>query len=246
VSLFLIPLAVIGEVIDASLGMMYGTLLAPLLIGIGYDPYLVVPSVLCSQALGGLVGTFRHQTFGNADFKGMTKHTKIALAIILPGLLAVFLGVFIALSIPSFYMKLYIGVLVIVMGILCLSRITYSFGWGRIGIIGFLSGFNKAFSGGGFGPVTSTGKILAGVDSKVSVATTTYAEVPICLAAFIVWLGLGGRIAWTMPLLLCIGAVIGALIGPYITYKLNTGMLRTCVGGLAVVAGIWVLVKLFT
>lgn len=40
------------EFIDASMGMMYGTILSPVLIIAGFEPVLVVPSILFSQALG--------------------------------------------------------------------------------------------------------------------------------------------------------------------------------------------------
>ena len=42
------------EFLDSSLGMGYGTILSPFLIIAGFDPLLVVPSTLISQALAGL------------------------------------------------------------------------------------------------------------------------------------------------------------------------------------------------
>ena len=47
--IFLCLLATIGEFIDSGLGMMYGTILSPLLILIGYSPEVVIPSILFSQ-----------------------------------------------------------------------------------------------------------------------------------------------------------------------------------------------------
>ena len=239
-------LAFACELIDASLGMMYGTLLSPLLIAFGYNPLLVIPSILISQAAGGGVATVRHHKFGSGNFNGLTRDTKIALAVIIPGLAACFLGVLVALSVPGFYLKLYIGIVVVVMGILCIRPRKYGFGWWKISLIGFVSGFNKAFSGGGFGPVTSTGKILGGVSSKVSIATTTYAEVPICLASFVFWIILNGGIDWVFPVILVIGSTIGGFVGPIITHKLKTERLRFLVGVLAVGCGIWLLVRLTT
>jgi len=241
----LILMAIVGELIDSSLGMMYGTLLTPLLIGLGYAPKVVVPSILLSQATGGLVATFGHHKYKNGDFKGWTHSTKIAVTVIVPGLLACVLGAFVAVSISSFALSLYIGILVIIMGLLCISRLTYKFNWYTIGVVGLLSGFNKALSGGGFGPVTSTGKVLAGVDTKVSVATTTYAEVPICLASFFAWWLLGNPVDWVFTSYLVIGSIGGALFGPCITAKINSKWLRPIVGCLAVASGILVLVKLF-
>lgn len=238
-------MAVIMEIIDSGLGMMYGTLLSPLLILMGYSPKLVVPSILISQAVGGTAGSVGHHMRGNSDFKGLTRDMKISLSIIAPGLLACIAGVFAGKLVPTLYMKSYIGILVIAMGILCLYPLYYAFSWKKMVGIGLLAGFNKAFSGGGFGPVTSTGKILGGVDPRVSVGTTTLAEVPICYFSFLLWYLVGGALNWWFAIALCIGSLIGGIIGPAITAKMNTRKLRYVVGVLAVVSGIWLLIDLF-
>jgi len=135
--------------------------------------------------------------------------------------------------------------LVTIMGTLCIFPIYHKFSWKKIWTIGIISGFNKAMSGSGFGPVTSTGKILGGIDSKTSVATTTYAEVPICLLSFGLWIAFNGGLTWQFPMLLTIGAIVGSLIGPYITKYLQLKWLRIIVGTLAITSGIWITTNLF-
>ncbi len=238
-------LSVIMEVVDSGLGMMYGTLLSPMLILLGYDPKLVVPAILIAQAFGGATGAIGHHLRKNSDFSGLTRDLKISLAIIVPGLAACILGAYIGQIIPKLYMKLYIGVLVVVMGWLCLRPVYYDFSWKKMWAIGLLSGFNKALSGGGFGPVTSTGKILGGVDPKVSVGTTTLAEVPICIVSFITWIALGGNISWSFPAALCAGALIGGYIGPILTARILAGRLKTVIGALTIVSGAWLLMDLY-
>ncbi len=223
--------------------MMYGTLLSPLLIGYGFEPMMVVPAILISQAIGGLGGTISHHRFKNANFNGMTKDTKIMLAMVIPGLFVVILGVFAAVNIPKLWVKTYIGVLVIVMSILCLSPLRYRFTWWKHYIVGGLAAFNKALTGGGFGPVTSTGGIIGGLESKVSIATTTYAEVIICLAAFIAYIFLYGSINTVVTYSLCIGAIIGGLIGPYISSRVSHKKLRIIISIFGVFSGIWLLLK---
>ncbi len=51
----------LGSTIDADsfLGMMYGTVLSPLLILAGYNAKTVVPAILISQAAGGFVASWR-------------------------------------------------------------------------------------------------------------------------------------------------------------------------------------------
>lgn len=238
-------LAIFMELIDTSMGMMYGTILSPLLISIGFDPKLVIPSILISQAIGGIIGTVRHHNYNSVNFKGWTNDTKIVSAVVLPGVSACLLGTLIAISVPVWVLRTYVGLLVIMMGILCLKPYSYKFAWWKIYVIGIVSAFNKALSGGGFGPITSTGKILGGLNSKVSIATTTYAEVPICLLSFLFWIILRGSIEIAFPLALCFGAAIGAAIGPWITYKVKSDKLRSFVAVLAIISGIWCITKLF-
>ncbi|MHA1603458.1 MAG: sulfite exporter TauE/SafE family protein [Candidatus Freyarchaeota archaeon] len=232
-------MALLGEIIDSGLGMMYGTLLSPILIAAGFSPSAVVPAILISQAMGGLTGTVFHHKYKNADFRLKSPHLKVVLAIVLPGLVAVLLGVLVAVNVPSWVMKSYIGILVAIMGFLCIFPLTYTFKWWKMYLVGIVSAFNKALSGGGFGPITSTGKILGGLDPKVSVATTTYAEAPICLTGFIMWYLMEGVYTTWFPLVLCAGAIVGAMIGPYVTAKINTKWLKIIVGVLAIASGIY-------
>lgn len=243
--IFLILLAFIMETIDSSLGMMYGTLLSPLLIGFGFSSLLVVPAILISQAIGGISGTYSHHKFNNANFNGLTKDTKIMLAMVIPGSFVVIFGVFVAVNLPAFWVKMYIGLLVIIMSFLCLSPIRYTFAWWKHYAVGILAAFNKALSGGGFGPVTSTGGIIGGLESKVSIATTTFAEVGICLMSFVCYLFFMVNIDVIFVLSLCVGAIIGGLIGPYINSKSNHRLLRIFISILGIGSGIWLLLKIF-
>jgi uncharacterized protein len=235
--IILVLLAFLMELIDSSLGMMYGTILSPLMIAMGYAPLVVVPAVLISQAIGGILGTISHHRFKNANFHGLTRDTKVVLAVVLPGIIAVLFGFFVAVEIPKEILRNYIGLLAIIFGILCIFPIRYAFSWWKIYSIGIVASFNKAISGGGFGPLTSTGKVLGGLDSKVSVATTTYAEVPICILSFLLYLFVKGGVDAQICIALCIGSAVGGLIGPYITKRVNTHWFRIVVGGLAVLVG---------
>ncbi len=243
--LLIVILSTIMEIIDSSMGMMYGTLLSPLLIMFGFSPQLVVPAILLSQATGGIAGTIFHHKHKNADFNGLTHHMKIVLAVVSTGIMAVILGVFFASYIPEGMLKIYIGSIAVLMGILCLLKFSYAFRWWKIIAVGFLASFNKSATGGGFGPLSSTGKILSGVDSKVSVATTTFAEVPLCIIGFITYVLVKGFPESSFTLTLMAGALMGGIVGPVICTKINHKEMRRIVGMLAIISGALVLIKIF-
>ena len=66
-AVFVIILAFLCEYIDSSLGMGYGTTLAPLLLILGYNPLQVVPAILFSELISGLSAAFFHHRFKNSN-----------------------------------------------------------------------------------------------------------------------------------------------------------------------------------
>lgn len=62
VMLFLVGLA------DSTLGMGYGTLGVPLLVGLGFSPHMVVPAMILGQMAEGSHTTFWHTRLGNVKW----------------------------------------------------------------------------------------------------------------------------------------------------------------------------------
>lgn len=240
-SLFLIIflIAIFCEYIDSSLGMMYGTILSPILILFGLPIVEIVPSILISQAIGGIVASFRHNYYGNIKLKNKDNQDfKIAMTIFLFGFVAIIIGVFASINIPKDITRIYIGILVFTMSLIVLINKKFNFNWNKIYFIGFISSFNKALSGGGFGPLVSTGLIVSGKESKSSIGITDMAEVPICLVGFISWYFINNtNMNIALIISLCLGSIIGAFIGPYSTYKINEKKLKMFVGILGILLG---------
>ncbi|MBM3284749.1 MAG: sulfite exporter TauE/SafE family protein, partial [Candidatus Aminicenantes bacterium] len=68
-ALVVIALAYVCEYIDSSLGMGYGTTLTPLLMIAGFKPLQIVPSILLSEFITGLLAGFFHHRHKNVNFK---------------------------------------------------------------------------------------------------------------------------------------------------------------------------------
>jgi len=177
-SLLIIILAFICEYIDSSLGMGYGTTLTPLLLIMGYNPLQIVPAILLSELFTGLSAAFFHHKFKNTNFKIGTMDLKIALVMAGCSVFGTLGAVLIAINLPKFYVKLYIGVLVFIMGVFILFSLKkkYEFSWRKIVSLGLLAAFNKGISGGGYGPLVTGGQILSGVKSKNAIGITSFAE----------------------------------------------------------------------
>jgi len=244
--LILFCAAFVAELIDSSMGMMYGTLLSPILILAGFDPLIVIPALLFSQAFGGFTAAVFHHKYKNADFtlKEKSRDLKIVGAITGLGILATIFAVLVAINLPVWILKGYIGVLVIGMGVLLLSKKKFKFSWAKMTIIGLISSFNKSLSGGGFGPVVTSGQVIAGNSPRNSIASTTLSEAPICAAGFITYLTLSSFSSWPILIALTCGAFLAAPLGPRITSKINEKTLRPILGILNIALGSLVLIKL--
>jgi len=240
-AILIILMAAVMEFIDAGLGMGYGTVLSPLLIIMGYDPIVIVPAVLLSQAMGGFTASMFHHKLKNVDFTYGKKDLKVVLLITVLGIFATVIGAMVGINISKVFMKNYIGVLVLIVGAVMLLRSEFSFSWWKMVVVGTISSFNKGLSGGGFGPIVTGGQIIAGNESKASIGCTTFAEAPICIASFITYALIRGIEGWDIVLFMCIGSMIGSPIGAMLTKKMDSKLLRTLLGMLIFALGFWVL-----
>ncbi len=206
-----ILLAFFCEYVDSTLGMGYGTTLTPVLLIIGYSPLQVVPVVLISELISGLLAGFLHHREGNVDLKpktldpyiiaqrlrelgyvesfrrGLPKHLRVALLLTLCSVVGTVLAVVLAVNLPKFWIKLYIGILVFSMGLVvlfCLNK-TFKFSWKKITGLGLVASFNKGISGGGYGPLVTGGQILSGVEGKSAVGITSLAEGLTCIVGIL-------------------------------------------------------------
>ena len=267
--LLLIFLAFVCEYIDSSLGMGYGTILSPVLIILGFDPVVAVPAVLLSQACGGFAASVFHHQFKNVSFHPNSKDLKIVFVISSFGVFATIIAALIAINIPKVLLKTYIGVLVLLMGIIILANRKFNFSWKKMIGLGILSSFNKGISGGGFGPIVTAGQIMAGQKHKAAIGTTTLAEAPICIASFFTCLiartateidmpimSMGVKeflsimfspkmFQWELLLALFLGSVLVAPFGALTTRKLNEKYMHLILGVLIIVLGLWTLMKTY-
>jgi uncharacterized membrane protein YfcA len=244
---YLIICAVIMEFIDSALGMMYGTVMSPLLILFSFNVKDVVPSILISQATGGFIATWRHHRHGNADFHSGTTDRRITVTLVWFGVFACLLGVFLSVSIPSRILNSYIGLLVTVIGLLILCNRSLILTNGKVYFLGFISAFNKALSGGGFGPLIAGGQLVFRERSeKGAIASTDFAEAPICLFSFLLWLCFKGFPPAALCLPLCAGSAIGGFLGPKWLSMINSpNRLKKILGALVLVEGVWVLCEVW-
>ena len=245
--LIVIILAFFCELIDSTLGMGYGTTLTPALMLFGFGPLAIVPCVLLSELITGITAGAAHHKAGNVNFRRSSIHLKIALVLAACSVVGATIAVFVAINIPSLWLKTYIGLIVLGMGIIILLTLNknYSFSWKKIVSLGSIAAFNKGMSGGGYGPVVTGGQILSGVNGSNAVGITSLAEGLTCIVGVAIFIISPESISWNLAPSLIIGAILSVPFSTLIVKKMPTRALKASIGVLTLVLGIVTLAKIF-
>lgn len=241
-----ILLAFICEYIDSSLGMGYGTTLTPLLLLFGFKPLQIVPSLLLSEFVTGLLAGFFHHKHRNVNFKKGTLDFKIAGLMSACSVVGALVAVFVAIKLPIFYLKLYIALIVLAMGvtILVTLRRTFAFSWRKLSILGLVAAFNKGLSGGGYGPIVTGGQIISGVASKSAVGITSLAEGLTCLVGVAAYFAVTNHtIDWKLAPYLVVGAVLSVPLATLTVRRMKASNLKVGVGVATLALGVFTLAK---
>ena len=267
--IFVAVVAFFAEYIDSTLGMGYGTALTPLLLIMGFDPLEIVPAVLLSEFLTGISAGFTHHSLGNVSFglktmsikriiisfrrlgiaesfrRGVSLHLRIMLLIASCSIAGTILAVLIAVNLPKFYLKLYIGILILAIGIVIFitAKKQYGFSWKKIIFLGLVASFNKGISGGGYGPVVTGGQMIAGINGKNAIGITSMAEGLTCLVGVVTYLLAGHGMSWKLAPYLVIGALLSVPLSALSVRRIPTNILRTAIGCITVALGILTLLK---
>jgi uncharacterized membrane protein YfcA len=188
------------EVVDAPIGMGYGTILAPVLLMVGFNPVQVVSAVLVSQLIGGLSASFFHHRFKNVNFAVGGEQLRYAILLGILGAAGAVASVLVAINLSRFYLSLYIGLLAAILGMVVLATRNrrYNLSWPKMMTIELLAAFNKGLSGGGYGPIVTAGQIMSGVGEKSAVSITSLSEALASLTAVFTYIWARGRIGFSL------------------------------------------------
>lgn len=258
------------EYMDSTLGMGYGTTLTPIFLLMGFEPIDIVPAVLLSELISGIMAAFFHHKEGNVNLKpenieelkvidkldvlgyiskvkkSLPTHLKVALLLSLCSIVGTISAVFVSISIPKFWLKMYIGVLVLSMGVLiliCFAK-NFKFTWRKVTLLGLIASFNKGLSGGGYGPVVTSGQILSGVESKSAIGITSLAEGLTCLVGVIMYLVMyDNPINFKFAACIIAGAVFSVPLSAKSVKFISNNYLKLAIAILTIILGAFTIIK---
>lgn len=235
----LMPLAFACEFIDSSLGMGYGTTLAPLLLLMGFEPLQVVPAILFSEFVSGITAAFFHHSLKNVNFHPSSKDFKVAAVLSLFAIVGVVAAVLTAVKLPAIVLKIFIGSIVITMGVVIFATFNRSprFTWRKIAILGTIASFNKGMSGGGYGPLVMGGQLLSGIGVKNAVGITSFSEGVTCLAGIILYITFKPEIDWSLAPWLMAGAVLSVPLAAHTVKRIPEKKMKVMIAIVVIVLG---------
>jgi uncharacterized membrane protein YfcA len=237
--------ALVCEYIDSTLGMGYGTTLTPILMLVGYEPLKIIPAVLLSELLTGLTSGALHHGAGNVDLGRRSRHRRIVLLLGGCSVVGAAAAAVLAITIARWVLSLYIGLLVLGIGVVILATMnrSFSFSWAKITGLGLVAAFNKGMSGGGYGPLVMGGQLLSGLDARSAVGITSVAEGLTCLVGVVLYTATTG-IDSHLALPLVLGAMFSVPLSVHSVRALSARRLRLGIGLLTIALGAATLVKL--
>jgi len=217
-----------GQYFDASIGMGYGTITVPLLLLLGIPPTYAVPAVLLSETVLCFFSGSVHHTAGNVQ-------RKVALPLILTGVLGTVLGVPLTFFLPDRETNAFIGIILMTIGFLSLLNVARGIKMGehspnKIRVSGFFAGFTNGISGGGYGAISTTGLLSAGVDAHIAVGSTILSETVVSLSGVLLYSYLLRELNWGVTLPLLIGGAVATPIGALTTRSSPSRKLGAAIG----------------
>jgi hypothetical protein len=247
--IILIILGFIASYVDNAFGMGFGTL-TPILTALGFDPIIIVPVILISQMSAGLSGSVFHAIFQNVKIETEeTRDVKITLLLTLAGMLGMTIAIFLAINLNQLIVNVYIGVMIFAVGLLMVKEVGFQFSWKKMYAISGLASFNKAITGGGYGPITTSGQVISGRDLEESVATSVMSESVLSGYGFLLYFlfeGFSGHLELTITLvvILVISAVIATPLGALTADHLNKRKAKQYIGYVSIILGVFTLFRI--
>jgi uncharacterized membrane protein YfcA len=207
----------------------------------------LVPAILFSEFVSGITAAFFHHSVQNVNFKPHSKDAHVAFVLSAFSVVGTIVAVFLAVKLPAEVLKVWIGAIVVSMGIFILATFNRQprFTWRKITILGTIASFNKGISGGGYGPLVMGGQILSGVGVKNAVGITSLAEGITCFIGITLYFFVKSDVDWTLTPWLMAGAVLSIPFAAHTLKKMQERKVKIAIAAAMVILGCLTLAKVF-
>ena len=236
-SRFLLFVAVgfLAQLIDGVLGMAYGVSATSFLLTFGVSPVVASASVHVAEVVTTGFSGLSHHLFGNVD-------RKLALRLVIPGVVGAVAGALLLVSIPAETIKPLIAAYLLVMGIVILTKARKKRpprdATTHVVPLGLAGGFFDAAGGGGWGPIVVGTLLARGNPPRTTIGSVNVAEFFVALAASLTFVLTIGVSNWQVIAGLALGGAIAAPIAAWAVRYVSPRPLMIGVGCIVIILSI--------
>jgi len=231
--------------LDTCVGGGHGTMLTPVLILLGFPSRTVVPAILLSEVGIGILSTILNHRAGNIRLARGEQHRRVLIVLSVCSLVGSVVAVTAAVRLPQRWVNLYIGLVIVAVGLLVATgwRSARGFSMRRIVVLGTVAAFNKGISGGGYGPLLTGGQVLSGVCEKGAVSITPPARGLTGLISVLLYFTAQGTLELGLALPLILGSLLAMPVAVLTITRVRADMLRKGIVAATLVLGVLLVVK---
>lgn len=240
-----LAMAFLTGYLDTCVGGGHGTMLTPMLILLGFPSKMVVPAILLSEIGIGILATILHHRAGNIHLARGQEHRRVLIVLSACSLVGSVVAVTAAVRLPQAWVNLYIGLVIVAVGLLVATgwRSSRGFSMRRIVILGTVAAFNKGISGGGYGPLLTGGQVLSGVSEKGAVSITPPARGLTGLISVVLYFVARGTLEVDLALPLVLGSLLAMPVAVFTVTRVSAVVLRKGIVVATLVLGVLLVVK---
>ncbi|MBN1508192.1 MAG: sulfite exporter TauE/SafE family protein [Sedimentisphaerales bacterium] len=241
----ILGVAFVTGYLDTCVGGGHGTMLTPTLILLGFPSKMVVPAILLSEIGIGILAAILHRRAGNIRLARGEQHRRVLLVLSACSLVGSIIAVTAAVKLPQRWVNLYIGLMIVAVGLLLATgwRSRRGFSMRRIIVLGTVAAFNKGISGGGYGPLLTGGQVLSGINEKGAVSITPLARGLTGLIAVTLYFAAKGALEPALALPLVIGSLLAIPVAVFTVTSVNAGVLRKGIVATILILGVLLVVR---
>jgi uncharacterized membrane protein YfcA len=111
-------------------------------------------------------------------------------------------------------------------------------------ILGAVAAFNKGLSGGGYGPLVTSGQVVSGMSPKRAVAITSVAESWTCVVGLAAYLFFHGELDWSLAVPMTLGATLSVPIATLTVQRMHEAVMQCTLGAVTCVLGMITLAQI--
>jgi hypothetical protein len=248
VILDILPFVLVGfaaQMIDGAMGMAYGVSSTTFLLSLGVAPATASASVHIAEMFTTAASGLSHLRMGNVN-------KKLALSLLIPGVIGGVIGAYILTSVPTNIIKPVVSVYLLAMGVVILVKAFRKAvaikADSKPVLLALAGGFFDAIGGGGWGPIVTTTLVANGHEPRFTIGSVNTTEFFVTTAeavTFILTLGTILLQNWTTIVGLLLGGVLAAPLAAFAVKRLPSRTLMVMVGILIIILSVRTLILAF-